>query len=1410
MIPRLLFAALLSVASLASADRLSVVPAPLREWVPWVLRDAGEALCPEVQDAATCLALTSVQLDVVGDQARFTLSGRAWAPASLRLPGMGELWPEQVQSGTIALPVALDDERPSVRVPAGPFRVTGTLRWTRRPSQIPLPDQAALTLCTVDGRVVEPAEGQLWLEGGGHASAESQEVADTSGTLRLKVFRLLRDGVPMRLETRLEFSVSGRQRRIELGGVLPEGSLPVGLNAEVPAQLSRDGTLSVTARAGSWSVVVNSVWMVPPDKIAASRAADPWPAQEVWSFEAAPGLRTVQVSGGSPVDARQAGVPGAGASLPSWSLGRGSDLEIRQSLRGDPVTDSVRTSLRRGVWIDFDGDGATVVDDIPGQILRPVRLSVAAPLELGRLTRHGNAMVLTSVGQSEQGVALQPGEAGLHLVSRLAGPLFIAIPAGPAGWEHTSGTWSVHVGPGWRVLDLLGPGRSDGSWAAGWDLWSIFLVVLTAALLGRVAGWPLGAAAAGLFVLGWQDGIGTGWWLHLAVALLVWALVRERFTGSRFEIGVRVWVALAAAGVVLALVPMTIKQVRFAVHPGLDRGAGIVQYDMVPEAEENATGSLAEASNYKAAAGLRSASMEAVPVVDTAAVVEMDKSSSDALLGDEVDPDQANVIDAILATGKGGGEGDRMSRVKPGHGAVPADDDDPFLVGGVQTGPGEPTWDYGGAVLSWDGAVSPGQVVRIVALPPWAMRLWRTLLVAGAWIVAWFLLRVTLPSVASRVRLPVGRKLSILPLVLLLASTASAGEPPAQGVLDDLREHLLAPEPCGGECARWDAIRVSVRGDIATVDLDAHAVARGVVHLPAFSWTPLSLSVPRGAAGSGGSGSAWVVCEAGIQTVRLTGRVRGGDFLVTFPEGAIGAPKRKSVQAPGWQWDDGEGSAIHLVRSVAAAPSPAAAAGDSSKAELAPLAQVSRDLVLGREWTVRTTVRRVSGFAGAMALDIPLLPGETVLGNLVVAGGNAKAVLPAGVDILSWSSRLPTGGRIALRSPKNVPWTESWTLEASERWHVSTQGMARSQGMPATWDPVPGESLLVEIRVPKSLERPVVTVQSARLEVDPGRDVSDVQLVADVLSGLGAELLVRLPDGAKVKSVQVDGAERVPVRAADGRWRIELAPGSAKIGVRWTQPAPGRFFRRAPRVELSSGGANATTVLAPPVGGWIVALGGPGDGPAMLWWGVVVAMTLFAVGLSRIPGQPLGFGSWFLLFLGTSTVSKLTLLPFAAWVILLVVRARLDPKRLPERAFQALQVASVLATVVAWVWLLATIPMGLLGHPDMLIVSPGGEHMWFLDRFASELPRPWEIVLPLWLWRGLLLAWSLWLAASCLKWATWGWNAFSQGGLWPQKAALAAREAREPESDDPRRDDDGWDDDPESDPDGYDGEDRRR
>jgi hypothetical protein len=125
------------------------------------------------------------------------------------------------------------------------------------------------------------------------------------------------------------------------------------------------------------------------------------------------------------------------------------------------------------------------------------------------------------------------------------------------------------------------------------------------------------------------------------------------------------------------------------------------------------------------------------------------------------------------------------------------------------------------------------------------------------------------------------------------------------------------------------------------------------------------------------------------------------------------------------------------------------------------------------------------------------------------------------------------------------------------------------------------------------------------------------------------------------------------------------------------------------------------------------------------------------------------------------------LLLFAAWAFTMSWRgqASLDLNR---RAFNGLQAGLVLLTVTALLAVLAAIPMGLLGQPDMQIVSPvpSSSLSWFADQSAGTTPEVAAISVSLWFYKAAMLAWALWLSFALLRWLPWAWTAFTHDGMW--------------------------------------------
>ena len=122
----------------------------------------------------------------------------------------------------------------------------------------------------------------------------------------------------------------------------------------------------------------------------------------------------------------------------------------------------------------------------------------------------------------------------------------------------------------------------------------------------------------------------------------------------------------------------------------------------------------------------------------------------------------------------------------------------------------------------------------------------------------------------------------------------------------------------------------------------------------------------------------------------------------------------------------------------------------------------------------------------------------------------------------------------------------------------------------------------------------------------------------------------------------------------------------------------------------------------------------------------------------------------------------------AGWLIALGWR-RSRARPAGELAFDAMQLGLAVWTAGALLCLIWAIRQGLLGLPDMQIGgngSTGRALRWYLDRADERVPSTWMVSVPLWVYRVAMLAWALWLASALVRWLRWGWQCFSDGGLW--------------------------------------------
>ncbi len=1330
---------LLAAHGLASAGALAPgdVPAPLRPWVEWVLHGEDERLCPFLSGAADsrrCAWPSRLRLHLDESGGRFEQRWEVYAEGWVGLPGEAGRWPRQVAVDGEPARVTGADGRPRIRLAPGRHRVSGELAWERLPESLAIPQGSALVGLTLEGRAVAAPEvdreGRLWL---GERPGARPEAGGEADALNVQVHRRVQDSIPLQVVTQVELEVSGRQREVVLGPALIAGHVPLALEGPLPARLEPDGRLRVQLRPGRWGMELVSRHPGPTTRVPLAETPDPWPDQEVWAFDARRHLRLVEVTGVTPVDPRQTRLPGQWRSLPAYRVAAGEAMVLEVVRRGDPEPEPDQLGLERRLWLDFDGAGYTVQDTLSGTMTRGWRLEAAPGLALGRVALDGRPRLITRLPDSpRQGVEVRRGALRMVADSRYEGAIG-DLPA--VGWDHDVQSLRVELNmpPGWRLFSATGMDNLPATWLQGWTLLDLFLVLIAALATQRLWGWRWGLVALVTLALIWhaQGGIGPPRYVWLSILAAV-ALLRVLPRGW-LRTAVTGYRNLSLLALVLIAIPFAVSQVRLAVYPQLERGAPV--QPLAGRAE-----------------GKGQVRQEAAPSA------LFDQAIGGA--GSAVSPDRAPAP--------------KGARPAP----PPLTQVDPDAR--VQTGPGLPAWQWRQVTLSWNGPVDRRQRLGLVFLSPGVNLVLALLRVALVAVLALRMMGLTYTPGRGLHRGAAASGLLVLLVPLMLAAPRPAGaDMPSPALLQELKGRLLAAPECLPACAEAQRMRLELAPDSLRLRMEVHAEATLAVPLPANGrhWVPELVLVdgePAPALSRSADGGLWLVLEPGVHQVTLAGPAPGRE---RFQLPLALRPHQVVLEGEGWRVEglseDGLPDAqlqLTRVRPEPRAPEPEAL----EPGAMPTFVRVERTLHLGLDWRVESRVVRLSPAASGALVEVPLLPGESVLSeDARTRDGRVLVNMPPGVREWSWRSTLEKRSRLELQAAGTTRWHEVWRVDVSPRWHLETAGIPvvhhqdrHGRWLPE-WRPWPGESVALTITRPRGVEGRTLTVDGAGLVLRPGRRATDATLTLVARSSQGGQHPLVLPEGAELQAVTIDGSAQ-PVRQEGRRVTLPLVPGRQSVTLDWrTREGLGVLYR-SPRVELGLPSVNTTTRVELGRDRWTLLAGGPRLGPAVLFWSTLAVVVLVAAGLSRVPWTPLRFHHWLLLGIGLSQVPLWMAAVVVGWLLALGLRGHAEPPLRPV-LFNLMQVGLVLLTVLALGYLFAAIQHGLLGQPEMQVAGNGSsahDLRWYQDQAGEVLPRSWVLSLPLLVYRLLMLAWALWLAFALLRWLRWGWEAFSSHGAW--------------------------------------------
>lgn len=1340
---------------------LTQIPVPLHPWLDWVLRSVPEELrCPVYYDQIKrhrCVWSTALELRLNARGGEFSQRVRQDAEDWLTLPGDRRYWPQSVRLDDLPVPVMERGGRPAIKAAAGNHLVTGQFFWSTLPESVRVPPDNALLDLWIDGQPMPvfrlEDDGVLWLR---QRPAEPAQ----QDTLDLQVFRLLSDGIPFTVDTRLELRVSGQVREELLGPVLLPDFLPLALNSPLPARLEADGRLRVQLRPGTWTIDLTARHRGPLDALTLPGAEAPWPVQEVWSFQAQNALRIVAVEGAPALDPTQTNLPEEWRSWPAYLLQPGETLRLVVRNRGVAEPTPERLALNRTLWLDFAGGGYTVQDRLSGT-LETTRLNAAPALQLGRVVIAGEDQFITQMpGVEGVGVEVrQLNNLELTADSRLEPEMIEDLPA--VGWriapQRIDAT--LNLPPGWRLLAAEGPDRAGNAWLYAWNLLDLFIVLVVALAFTKLwnIGWGL-IALAGMILVYHEPNAPLYVWLNILAAI---ALLRVLPLGW-FRNLVEFYRRLALLGLLIIGGLFAVQQVRSALYLQLEPFAfGL--------------------SSIPLAADI-SSPPSAVPQAPVLEEMQNTYNRAQSLL-----KDQQQLQEKL------------SQRLQQQYAANIK----------VQTGPGVPVWNWQRATLRWSGPVAMDERLRLWLLPPLGTR---ALMLGGLLLLLAMAARVFItrrrssppeapshsnasPTGNSEVDLPSdadaqpphpnpplqeGRG-AVATLLMLLAGGWLLAAPapvqaqfPSPALLQELRDHLTQPPDCQ-RCGDLAALALNLRDSDLRLQLSLQAQTETTVPLP----LPREGLIIRSIALDGQPAILfrdpaqllWVRLTAGLHELTVIATVPAEVTTLQLPLPM--APGRVELGVNDWRVEGYvEGRTdrqLQLTRQRLDAATPL------QSGVMPPFVQVERDIVLDVDWQVNTRVRRLSQADSAAVVEIPLLPGERITTpGIQVREGRVLVNLPPEHAETGWSATLSRADELSLQATDNESFVEIWRLRASPLWHVQSAGIPLVQRVDAEgqwapeWRPWPGEHVMLHVIRPEGAPGATVTVDRSHLQVSPGQRLSEVLLELNIRASRGAEHPLTLPPGAVLTEVRINGVSQ-PLQQQGQQVTLPLTPGAQRVALTWRSEQAMEARYATPVVDLGTPSVNSTLSLKLPHDRWLLWAEGPVLGPAVLFWGVLLVILLGAIALARWGETPLRTHQWFLLGVGLSQSHVLAILLVAGWLLLLARRKTLAEREVGAFKFDLWQAMLVLLTLAALSTLLGSVEQGLLGSPDMQIAGNGSSAWrlnWYQDRITGPLPTAWVITAPLLVYRGLMLVWALWLALALLKWLGWGWNCFSAGGLW--------------------------------------------
>ena len=629
-----------------------------------------------------------------------------------------------------------------------------------------------------------------------------------------------------------------------------------------------------------------------------------------------------------------------------------------------------------------------------------------------------------------------------------------------------------------------------------------------------------------------------------------------------------------------------------------------------------------------------------------------------------------------------------------------------------------------------------------------------------------------------------------------------AADYPNESILKELKERILEKENCLKICATIEKMEIKIKNEeVLEVDLKVHSSALTELMLPLginqkihnIKINNQSYSQIRKT-----NLGYYLAIKPGIWNINIEAEALNSWAVVTpnSPKLILGAQSQSTVNNN----QDYVNLNISLnLKSNKNKNDPGVNQNKQAKIEkkikIDPYFILERKFYFERE-NIRSQniLRPLFKFDGSATLTVPLLKEEKVITKLSdeiiqsIVNEN-KLVLSLNDNAnFSWQSIIKPEDFNNLVASQD--YFENWHFYLSDNWVGNFEPKIKNSHYNQldyyavkSWTPWPGEQLKIKIEAPQFEKGRTMAIQEEKYDTVWSGSGAKINVSAKLVNTLSADLIGEIDENLKINNIYLNGGN-LNYRLEKNKLSITIPPGEHNLNIQGNYNKSAWGMVDMPKINWQVESSNIEHTLKHD-GVWVLWAGGSSIHPSTLFWGIILAIAVISFYLNKTNLFPLKTIGLFLFFAGITqgfynTNWLVLIFIYGAWLAAFGYRAKYYQFEEGKNRFlfNLYQLFLVLFSLIIVPSLFNVINSSLLqGTPNMYMIGINS-HFNNIYWYGFTQSKPWILATPIWVFKTLMLLWSVWLAWTMIGLAKWMWIAFSRGGYWASASKIILKEEK--------------------------------